>query len=47
MDNLEQPIRDLEFNFLDINTIFKFCPDGIVYKDKIIAKIIIPLNTND
>jgi K+-sensing histidine kinase KdpD len=34
MDNLKQPIKDLKINSLDIDTIFKFCPDGIVYKDK-------------
>ena len=34
MDNTEQPIKNIEFNPLDIKTIFKFCPDGIVCKDK-------------
>lgn len=34
MDNLEQPIKEQRINSLDINTIFKFCPDGIVFKDK-------------
>ena len=34
MDNLEQPIKNFKHNAIGIETIFKFCPDGIVYKDK-------------
>lgn len=33
MENLEQPCKKNEINSLDLETIFKFCPDGIVYKD--------------
>ncbi|MBE7710881.1 MAG: PAS domain-containing sensor histidine kinase [Cyanobacteria bacterium SIG31] len=33
MEYLEQPYKKNEINFLDLKTLFKFCPDGIVYKD--------------
>ncbi len=33
MENLEQPYKKNEIKSFDLKTIFKFCPDGIVYKD--------------
>lgn len=33
MENLEQPCKENKINYLDLETIFKYCPDGIVYKD--------------
>ena len=33
MENLEQPCKNFEINSLDLETLFRFCPDGIVCKD--------------
>ena len=33
MENLEQHCKNNEINSLNLETIFRFCPDGIVYKD--------------
>ena len=33
MENLEEHCKKIELNSLDLETIFKFCPDGIVCKD--------------
>ena len=33
MENLEEHYKKIELNSLDLETIFKFCPDGIVCKD--------------
>lgn len=33
MENLEEPCKNFELNSLDLETIFRFCPDGIVCKD--------------
>ncbi len=33
MENLEEHCKKIELNSLDLKTIFKFCPDGIVFKN--------------
>ena len=33
MENLENSYNKIKFNALNLETIFKFCPDGIVCKD--------------
>ena len=33
MENLEEPCKNFELNSLDLETLFRFCPDGIVCKD--------------
>ena len=33
MENLENSYNKINFNALNLETIFKFCPDGIVCKD--------------
>ena len=33
MENLEQPYKKINIDSLNLETIFKFCPDGIVCKD--------------
>lgn len=33
MENLKQSCKKNELNLLNLETIFRFCPDGIVYKD--------------
>lgn len=33
MENLEEPCKNFEINSLDLETLFRFCPDGIVCKD--------------
>ncbi len=34
MENLEQPYKKINIDSLNLETIFKFCPDGIVCKDR-------------
>lgn len=34
MENLEEYCKKTELNSLNLETIFKFCPDGIVFKDR-------------
>ena len=33
MENLEQPYKKLNINSFDLETLFRYCPDGIVCKD--------------
>ena len=33
MENLEESYKKINFKNFDLETIFKFCPDGVVYKD--------------
>ena len=39
MENLEQPFKKTENNLFNLETIFRFCPDGIVYKDQMLRYI--------
>ena len=39
MENLEQPFKKKENNLFNLETIFRFCPDGIVYKDQMLRYI--------
>ena len=34
MDNIKETIKKTELSPLDIKTIFRYCPDGVVFKDK-------------
>ena len=34
MDNIKESAKKIELSPLNIKTIFRYCPDGIVFKDK-------------